>query len=301
MPKPPASEVPVTLSVVPPIETLDPRRGLTTKLSEILGIVGRLEKKGENKSQGYRFAREGDLVDMIRPLLAERHLFLHQSVANHEIRELYVSRGGATMWLTILHVEFWWADGDTDSVPMNGRTICIGYGADSGDKGVYKALTGAGKYFLMKTFLISTGDDPEADEKVDKEAEIAGAARGSRTAGRGATRTTQAGTTRGGRSANTSNPQLAEMGRLARQLGWHRDALVAFVGKVIGEDLAALDNEAFAEHMGTLEAEAMGKVIVAMSEALPPEETASEPSATEPVVEEDDTLDIGGDTPASGD
>src|SRR4029079_18402967 len=32
-----------------------------------------------------------------------------------------------------------------------------GYGDDAGDKGVYKALTGAEKYLLMKTFLVSTG------------------------------------------------------------------------------------------------------------------------------------------------
>ena len=33
-----------------------------------------------------------------------------------------------------------------------------------GDKGVYKALTGANKYLLFKLFQIETGDDPEKDE-----------------------------------------------------------------------------------------------------------------------------------------
>ena len=32
-----------------------------------------------------------------------------------------------------------------------------------GDKGVYKAITGAVKYIFMKNFLIPTGDDPEKD------------------------------------------------------------------------------------------------------------------------------------------
>jgi hypothetical protein len=44
----------------------------------------------------------------------------------------------------------------------------IGEGQDAGDKGPYKAMTGAQKYALMKTFMIPTGDDPEADEDVDK-------------------------------------------------------------------------------------------------------------------------------------
>ena len=35
---------------------------------------------------------------------------------------------------------------------------------DTGDKWVYKAITGAVKYIFMKTFQISTGDDPEKDE-----------------------------------------------------------------------------------------------------------------------------------------
>ena len=32
-----------------------------------------------------------------------------------------------------------------------------------GDKGLYKAITGANKYFLFKLFQIETGDDPERD------------------------------------------------------------------------------------------------------------------------------------------
>jgi hypothetical protein len=40
----------------------------------------------------------------------------------------------------------------------------VGEGQDAGDKAVYKAMTGALKYCLLKTFLIPTGDDPERDE-----------------------------------------------------------------------------------------------------------------------------------------
>ena len=46
----------------------------------------------------------------------------------------------------------------------------MGAGDDGADKGLYKAYTGAVKYFLMKTFLIPTGDDPEADTKADERA-----------------------------------------------------------------------------------------------------------------------------------
>ena len=40
----------------------------------------------------------------------------------------------------------------------------LGDGSDPDDKGVYKAIAGAQKYALMKTFLVETGDDPERDD-----------------------------------------------------------------------------------------------------------------------------------------
>lgn len=40
----------------------------------------------------------------------------------------------------------------------------VGTGADTTDKGLYKAYTGALKYFLACTFLVAEGNDPETDE-----------------------------------------------------------------------------------------------------------------------------------------
>ena len=39
-----------------------------------------------------------------------------------------------------------------------------GQGMDQQDKGIYKAFTGAEKYFFLKTLLIPTYDDPENDK-----------------------------------------------------------------------------------------------------------------------------------------
>lgn len=46
-----------------------------------------------------------------------------------------------------------------------------GEGFDKGDKGLYKAYTGALKYYLANTFMVATGDDPEVEspEGVEKE------------------------------------------------------------------------------------------------------------------------------------
>lgn len=41
----------------------------------------------------------------------------------------------------------------------------VGDGADNGDKGVYKAQTGALKYFIANNFMVKEGGDPEASEQ----------------------------------------------------------------------------------------------------------------------------------------
>lgn len=47
-------------------------------------------------------------------------------------------------------------------------TTITGEGIDKGDKAGYKAYTGALKYFLADTFMVSTGDDPEKDSPAHK-------------------------------------------------------------------------------------------------------------------------------------
>jgi hypothetical protein len=47
----------------------------------------------------------------------------------------------------------------------------LGCGEDKGDKALYKGYTGALKYFLLKLFLIPTGDDPEQATKKERKEE----------------------------------------------------------------------------------------------------------------------------------
>jgi hypothetical protein len=61
----------------------------------------------------------------------------------------------------MVKMTFTWYDTET------GESLVVewaGSGSDKGDKGLYKAMTGAEKYVLLKTFLVPTGDDPEAEE-----------------------------------------------------------------------------------------------------------------------------------------
>lgn len=238
-------------------------KALAAKLVQILEAVGTVEKKGYNKAQNYNFVRETDLVDKIRPAMAKLGVYLHQSVIEHRLEPLYETRAGGTMYLTTVQVSFTWVDGATgETWPVPG--VFPGTGADTGDKGVYKALTGAEKYFLMKTFLIGTGDDPEGDEKVDQHAAAAAASRERPTIRRGA----QEGVQRGGRSDLATDAQRDEFKALAKDLGSkNAEDLRGLVQRLItglGAEAPEWDDTAaFVEWMRSMSSAQMGKLIVA--------------------------------------
>jgi len=139
-----------------PVPETPKAKNLVQKLCEVMATIGYIAKKGENKFHGYKYAKESDIVDAIRGELAQRNLFIFPSVVSH----------ARTSEITDIMVRWTFVDGDSGET----RDCDIpGSGHDKSDKGVYKALTGSEKYFLMKSFLIPTGDDPEADSKDERE------------------------------------------------------------------------------------------------------------------------------------
>lgn len=149
---------------------------LYKKLSLAIGEVRRIEKNGFNKHFEYYYATEGDILDGIRPILAEVGLAIWTDVLEESktITE-YFKSGYSKGKKTITKVKVKYTIFCTDS----GESLdshYYGEGEDEGDKGLYKAYTGATKYFLTKNFLISSGNilepekpmDPEADTHLDK-------------------------------------------------------------------------------------------------------------------------------------
>ena len=134
------------------------QKSLVAKLCEVMALIPRVEKRGENTFQGYKYAMEADLVDAIRPLLAERKVFVFPNVISHARTE-HTAKSG-TRYLTDIMVEWTFVDAESGE---ERKCIIPGCGEDGSDKGVFKALTGSEKYMLMKSFLIATGDDPEND------------------------------------------------------------------------------------------------------------------------------------------
>jgi hypothetical protein len=143
--------------------TTDPkaRALLYKKIADVTAAVSRIPKNGENTFHRYKYATESDITDGLRDLLQKHGLaFLPPSVIAWERSETTKKDGNRGDDLTRVQMQFGLACTETGEVFS---AMFWGEGQDGGDKGFYKSYTGAVKYFLMKTFLIATGDDPEQD------------------------------------------------------------------------------------------------------------------------------------------
>jgi hypothetical protein len=127
------------------------KKGLYEKLALVLAEISRVPKSGRNEHFKYDYVTEADLSDHIRPLLAKYGIGFDFSVV--EVVDLPNN-------ITQVKCEVTVSD-DTTQI----KSFCYGRGQDKNDKGIYKAITGAMKYWLYKSFLVSTGDDPEVDDQ----------------------------------------------------------------------------------------------------------------------------------------
>ena len=125
---------------------------LYKKMSGVMGRLDRIPKRGINQHFKYAYVTDADVLEGVRKAMAEEGLAFFVNTVDIEQDG---NRTTGTYDVTF-------ADGET------GATLTvtwIGEALDAQDKGMSKALTGAIKYGLMKTFLISTGDaDPDEGE-----------------------------------------------------------------------------------------------------------------------------------------
>lgn len=141
------------------------RASLYKKLARVMGQLDRLPKTGHNKHFDYKFATDADVSDAIRGKLAEEGIAFYAEMvtSNQEPVTRETKYGVKTTIHTIAHFAFTFADADTGATVT---TTWSGESMDEQDKGLNKAATAALKYFLLKTFMLSTGDpkdDPDTD------------------------------------------------------------------------------------------------------------------------------------------
>lgn len=125
------------------------------KICGVMAKIKSVSKDGFNSFHKYKYVTDAAIVAEIRKEMIGMGLLAIPS----QISCILVGE------LTTLLVEYALIDAETG---FSYRTQVYGYGQDKGDKGIYKAATGAEKYFFLKTFLLPTDDDPEKDSKGDE-------------------------------------------------------------------------------------------------------------------------------------
>lgn len=126
-------------------------KNLYMKMANVMKEIRTVKQNGWNEYNKYNYATEKDLLDEVKPLLLDNGLIVVPNVLEQQ----------KTGDIATVKIEFTLIDIDSGEEL---KTVFFGEGQDKGDKATYKAYTGATKYYLMKTFLIPTGDDPEADK-----------------------------------------------------------------------------------------------------------------------------------------
>lgn len=158
-----------TLYFTPETKMTDtPKLNLRQKLVEIYKELDHVDKAGENTKQHYFFVRAADVMRPVRDVFAKYGIYAEPNVEYLGFYDIKTNSGG-NMHTAIVKVTIKLYDTDSDET----KTISgLGDGADSGDKGIYKAQTGAIKNALRNGLLIPdegdpNGGDPEADQNVD--------------------------------------------------------------------------------------------------------------------------------------
>lgn len=121
------------------------------KLLEIFKEVHRVEKDKTNAHFKYDYVSANKLMEVFHPLFAKYGLIILPNVENFELD----SSGVCKMVMCYKIVD-----------AANGTTLEVRIpGTEKGDKSSFKCLTGVYKYFFIQTFMLSTDDDPEAENE----------------------------------------------------------------------------------------------------------------------------------------
>src|SRR5258708_21971006 len=135
---------------------------LKQKLAEVRRRISYIQKRGHNERFNYSYVTAADIAGAVGDALAELEVVVIPNLESISHENISPNQGYSdrltrvVMTYTFMDVNS--AEELTVKMPGEGR--------DPGDKGPYKAMTGALKYALLQSFLLATGDDPE-DERPD--------------------------------------------------------------------------------------------------------------------------------------
>jgi hypothetical protein len=121
------------------------------------------EKDGKNIRQSYSYITEAQYKRNFQKALLDVGLDYRIDITDYRFIESISDK----MHLILANYDITITDPDTGESQVYKM---VGSGADNGDKAIYKAETGAIKFFLASNFLVAENNDPESDaEEVQKE------------------------------------------------------------------------------------------------------------------------------------
>lgn len=231
---------------------------LWEKIARITGMIGGVEKRGYNAFHKYHYVMEADLVSAVRQYLAAAGIVIIPDVVE-------TIKDGELTQVTIDYIV---TDGKE-----NFHFRMPGHGADRGDKGVYKAITGSQKYALMKLFKIETGDDPEGDTRVDERA----ATRKDPERPVQVTGGDRTGVRRGAHTDNASPIQIRRISELVREAQIERTVLVGIIKGLFKDEVWLPEDEpgqqqAILNYIKSMKSEDAGILITNLAASVEPAE-----------------------------
>ena len=126
---------------------------LAMKMAQVMAEIDAVPKNGWNDFHKYEYSNDDDVMQSIRPVMAEHNLVAIPSVVERDMKRVSTGKKESDYQLhTHLTLDITLIDGDS------GQTKTIrweGEAQDGQDKGLYKAYTSAIKYWALKTFLLS--------------------------------------------------------------------------------------------------------------------------------------------------
>jgi len=128
---------------------------LYKKLLEVQKAVSSIPKRGYNSFHKYHYATEADILS-IKETLNDNGLMILPTTIHQETG----FKPDGKSWASVT-IRFRVCDENGESI----ESEFTGYAEDSFDKAIYKATTGANKYFYLKFFGVATDDDPENEQQ----------------------------------------------------------------------------------------------------------------------------------------
>lgn len=142
-------------------------KNIAAKMSKLMAKCEYVQKDGQNKEQRYNYVSAANILEKVNPALSDLGMCSYPEFTMIAEQQKQTSRNA---WnIVTIQCKLTIVDAESGEYIV---ATSLGQGADPMDKAVAKAQTQALKYAWMTALNISTGDDPESDNRADTELTI---------------------------------------------------------------------------------------------------------------------------------